>query len=228
MNIAIIDDDKVFTQKLQPMIQSLFIEAHIDIYHNIDDKISFMKYNLVFLDVLFDQNESFSYGGMLLEQNHELILVYMSNMDHFVYQSFHQRTFFFMRKQYIEEEISHFYLKYQKEMNKENQKITFQIKNQSYELLQKDILYIQSKRNQITIYTEYTTYSVYTSLKQIDKQLDHKLFYRLNSFTIMNLSAIQTFDDKMVVLKNKEEIYFTRRSYKPFIDAYAQYRRELC
>ena len=113
-------------------------------------------------------------------------------------------------------------------MNKENHKISFQIKNQSYELLQKDILYIQSKRNQITIYTEYTTYSVYTSLKQIDKQLDHKLFYRLNSFTIMNLSAIQTFDDKMVVLKNKEEIYFTRRSYKPFIDAYAQYRRELC
>ena len=43
MNIAIIDDDKVFTQKLQPMIQSLFTKAHIDIYHDIDDSAGQLK-----------------------------------------------------------------------------------------------------------------------------------------------------------------------------------------
>ena len=151
-------------------------------------------------------------------------MVYISSIDHFIYDSIEQNIFYFLRKSNLENDFNKFYKKYLS--LKTNKTKTLQVISDRYSYIinQDDIIYIESYKNHVTINTTDNSYKVYKSLTKILEDLDYKQFYRLNKFMVVNLDKVNSFNDKCINLDNKL-IDFTRGSRNSFIEAYGIYKR---
>lgn len=225
MRIGIVDDDQEFTKILINEIAHIFPDNITTTYQNMSQELYQEDFDIIFLDVLLYNHKSFEDCEKLLTNRPNTILVYISSIEHFVYDSYRQNSFFFIRKSKLHEDIMDFSLKYKQKKQLENQILTITSHKKIIDLLQRDIICIQSNRNKAILYTTYTKYIVYLSLTELMKKLDHICFYKLNSYTIVNLDHILEIEDKDIILTKQLKIDFTRNSKDNFIKAYTEYRR---
>lgn len=226
MKCVIVDDDHIFIEQLKAHLNHTFQDIQIDMYDSFCDDIYTKEYQCIFLDVMLKEGESFEYGMNISKLYPHAIIVYISSVDHFVYESFQQNTFFFIRKSHFDEDYDHFVNKYKKIILQDGEHISVVVNGMSVSIKQKDIIYIESSRNQIRILTPTKSYTTYQTLKQTYQQLNHCRFYKLNSHIIINLDSVAKVEKKDIMLSYNIIIPFTRGSKKPFMQRYMQHRSQ--
>ncbi len=226
MHIAIVDDDKYFLYILKKELLILFNNCQIDCYENINDNLYKKQYDILFLDVMLQEVKSFEFGHEINIKYPHTILIYISSIEHFVYESYRQNTFFFMRKSQLHKDLLDFKEKYDNIKHKENNVLSIMVRRNMVDILQCDILYIQSHRNQITVNTISNKYITYTPLKKTIEMLNENTFYQLNSFTIINLNHVLKINEKSIMMIDNKEIMFTRYSKDKFMKVYMEFRRK--
>ena len=220
MKIAIIDDNINDQNIIEAKLKEYFKEK-IDKLKQPDELIDHY-YDLIFLDVMIDDQESFDFGKRYLAKYPNAILVYISSFDHFVYPSYCQNTFFFIRKSQLDKDFENFILKYRQLNQKEAINIIYQ--NHEVKIPVKEIIYIESRRNQIFIVSDKHTYTTYKSLNQIIKLLNQDYFYRFNNHLIINLNYIQEIAREHLIMANDIKLEYTRGSKQRLLKEYQIYR----
>lgn len=225
MLIGILDDDNRYIDILKEKL-NVFGENTYKTYIGLSKKIFEEDFDIFFLDVMLEGEKSFDFGEQLIRNKPKTTLVYISSIDDFVYDSIYQTSFFFIRKSTIDKDLLKFFNKYYKRIADENMTFEFISCGIKELVLQKNIIYITSKKNCIVIKTYTSEYLVYNSLKKIYNVLNKDMFYKLNSYTILNFESVESIEQKGVLMKNNENIHFTRNSKHLFIDAYRSYRKK--
>ena len=224
MKAVIIDDDTEFTKQLKTYLNQTFQDIQMDTYISFCNDIYTKEYDCVFLDVMLKEGESFEYGMNISKLYPHTIIVYISSVDHFVYESYQQNTFFFIRKSHFNEDYQNFVKKYQKMHLRIQEEISFIIKGVHIHIKQQDIIYVESLRNQIIIHTPIQTYTSYQTLKQTYQELNHHNFYKFNNHIIINLDYVVSIQKQHIELIKQICIPFTRGSKKTFMQRYMHYR----
>ena len=226
MKAVIIDDDTEFTKQLKTYLNQTFQDIQMDTYISFCNDIYTKEYDCVFLDVMLKEGESFEYGMNISKLHPHTIIVYISSVDHFVYESYQQNTFFFIRKSHFNEDYQNFVKKYQKMHLRIQEEISFIIKGVHIHIKQQDIIYVESLRNQIIIHTPIQTYTSYQTLKQTYQELNHHNFYKFNNHIIINLDYVVSIQKQHIELIKQICIPFTRGSKKTFMQRYMHYRSQ--
>lgn len=226
MKAVIIDDDTEFTKQLKTYLNQTFQDIQMDTYISFCNDIYTKEYDCVFLDVMLKEGESFEYGMNISKLSPHTIIVYISSVDHFVYESYQQNTFFFIRKSHFNEDYQNFVKKYQKMHLRIQEEISFIIKGVHIHIKQQDIIYVESLRNQIIIHTPIQTYTSYQTLKQTYQELNHHNFYKFNNHIIINLDYVVSIQKQHIELIKQICIPFTRGSKKTFMQRYMHYRSQ--
>lgn len=226
MKAVIIDDDTEFTKQLKTYLNQTFQDIQMDTYISFCNDIYTKEYDCVFLDVMLKEGESFEYGMNISKLYPHTIIVYISSVDHFVYESYQQNTFFFIRKSHFNEDYQNFVKKYQKMHLRIQEEISFIIKGVHINIKQQDIIYVESLRNQIIIHTPIQTYTSYQTLKQTYQELNHHNFYKFNNHIIINLDYVVSIQKQHIELIKQICIPFTRGSKKTFMQRYMHYRSQ--
>lgn len=226
MKAVIIDDDTEFTKQLKTYLNQTFQDIQMDTYISFCNDIYTKEYDCVFLDVMLKEGESFEYGMNISKLYPHTIIVYISSVDHFVYESYQQNTFFFIRKSHFNEDYQNFVKKYQKMHLRIQEEISFIIKGVHIHIKQQDIIYVESLRNQIIIHTPIQTYTSYQTLKQTYQELNHHNFYKFNNHIIINLDYVVSIQKLHIELIKQICIPFTRGSKKTFMQRYMHYRSQ--
>ncbi|MEE0966401.1 MAG: LytTR family transcriptional regulator DNA-binding domain-containing protein [Bacilli bacterium] len=222
MNVMIIDDDLKFGNLLKDKLSDIFNNVNIRVFDEYLEGIINGTEDILFLDVMLGDKESFAIGERLSFLYPHLVLVYISSHDCFVYESYCQRTFFFIRKSRLDKDLENFYEKYRRIISGNEIEITYS--NTDIKLKHNDIVYVESRRNKVLIYTHYQDYEMYISLIQFERLLNAKEFYRFNSHLLINLNHIRKVEKKYFELSNGKRVEYTRDSKKKFIMVYAKYR----
>ena len=226
MKAVIIDDDTEFTKQLKTYLNQTFQDIQMDTYISFCNDIYTKEYDCVFLDVMLKEGESFEYGMNISKLYPHTIIVYIFSVDHFVYESYQQNTFFFIRKSHFNEDYQNFVKKYQKMHLRIQEEISFIIKGVHINIKQQDIIYVESLRNQIIIHTPIQTYTSYQTLKQTYQELNHHNFYKFNNHIIINLDYVVSIQKQHIELIKQICIPFTRGSKKTFMQRYMHYRSQ--
>ena len=226
MKAVIIDYDTEFTKQLKTYLNQTFQDIQMDTYISFCNDIYTKEYDCVFLDVMLKEGESFEYGMNISKLYPHTIIVYISSVDHFVYESYQQNTFFFIRKSHFNEDYQNFVKKYQKMHLRIQEEISFIIKGVHIHIKQQDIIYVESLRNQIIIHTPIQTYTSYQTLKQTYQELNHHNFYKFNNHIIINLDYVVSIQKQHIELIKQICIPFTRGSKKTFMQRYMHYRSQ--
>lgn len=229
MKIAIIDDDLNFCQNLKNNIMThyQFSDFSVDIYDRILSEIYTKEYDIVFLDVLLEDGKSFDKGRQIKDLIPQTIIVYMSIYEQFVYDSYKEDSFFFIRKSNIDNDLDDVFEKFKKLYLEKQKMVNIVLNGQTINIPEEKILFIESQKNtnKIIIHLLNESFEVYSSLKSFLKKLDSHNFYKLNSYIVINLNHLESIEKDSLYLINGQEIRFTRGSKVGLLEAYYQFKR---
>jgi two-component system response regulator LytT len=88
----------------------------------------------------------------------------------------------------------------------------------SFERVQyEDIFYVEANGNMVTIYAKKRNYTVRKSMKEIEDTLPHHLFLRVQKSYMVQLSQIESFNTKDIVLKQGTIVQVGRQYYNSLL-----------
>ena len=221
MKVLIIDDDLVFGKKLGNLINEKFGNEKNDIVikinvSSIDLK---QKFDYYFIDIMPEGENGINCGKMIIDKNYFAKIIYMSSEESLVYDTFASKVYFFIRKENLKHDLERLWIKINQDNVKNTDYIEIISDRKRQMILKKEIIYIESNRNKCQIYMIKEQYEVYRTLKSFLNELDSNQYFRLNSYTIINLEYVKSVSGKEVVLINGES-FVLKRNYNDFIDAY--------
>lgn len=215
IRIAVCDDDRDFSERIKRLIEQYFTEqaaeTNITIFNSGDDFLAeSIDYNAVFLDIDMPNISGFEIAEQI---SGDTLIIFVTTHDELVYSSLKFRPFRFIRKAYLEEELSETLVEVNKEIAKLNasSKFILQTKNGEVLLNVNNIEYIEIYSHLMQVYTVGgEVLECYGSLSAMEKQLNDFDFVRAHKSYLVNCNYIFSIEKNRIILDDKTEIPLSR------------------
>jgi|GEM_PF-5762991 len=122
IKIAVVDDEKIVLNQVSQLIKNTIDEEVI--LDNFESSTCFFQkmdklvYDIVFLDIDMPEITGFELAETLRCVKPNITIVFVSNLEHLAFRSFHFKPFGFIRKSDLQEDINFVIDEYKKELSK--------------------------------------------------------------------------------------------------------------
>ena len=215
MNIIICDDELAFVNLLKDKIEEICMGEKIDIKVETSG-ISLLKnkdldkLDAVFLDIEMPEMDGIKIADELRKINQYVHIVFISNREELVYQSLVYRPFRFIRKSKMNTELEEALMALLKDIREASKYIVVGNSSKSYKVHISDVIYIESSKHDITIYTAEEIICIRDTMTRLEDVLDNYYFIRIHSGYLVNPKYIYSIGAKEVILDNKVKLPISR------------------
>lgn len=226
MRIAICDDERTYIKKIENDINSLKTHENEFEFSEFESGEAFIsgfskdKYDLIILDIEMNDLNGLQTAEFLRQIDKNVILIFMTSYDKFVYQGYEVNAFRYILKNQPEP----IYLKQLSDTIQEyyrNKKYIKVVDNDiEKELLTVDILYIEVYSHQIVIHTFNKEYYQKGKLSDYEKMLEECLFVRSDKSVLINITNIDYIKKNQVFMKNGKILYVSRNHLEKITKAF--------
>ena len=230
MRIAICDDQKVYLNALMRIIRDSLSdrmdeELEIKAYERGQQLIcenSTDAFDVIFLDVNMPSMDGRKVAEFLRKSSEELILVFVSQYDEYVFDTFDVSPLAFIRKANLEEETKKVCDKILNKYKEKNESFTVFDDEMSYTLYPAKIWYFESEKHQLNIYySKGKTERIRYSIKKMTSLLENKGFIRINKSYLVNYRYIYFLDSTdVLMLDMKTRLPLARNRHKEIKTVY--------
>ena len=231
MRIAICDDERTYIKKIENDINSLKTHENEFEFSEFESGEAFIsgfskdKYDLIILDIEMNDLNGLQTAEFLRQIDKNVILIFMTSYDKFVYQGYEVNAFRYILKNQPEP----IYLKQLSDTIQEyyrNKKYIKVVDNDiEKELLTVDILYIEVYSHQIVIHTFNKEYYQKGKLSDYEKMLEECLFVRSDKSVLINVTNIDYIKKNQVFMKNGKILYVSRNHLEKITKAFLKFSR---
>ncbi len=224
LRIAICDDDELILKKLFKIIKGNFEKLSCDLEvltfnntHSLIDSNCVNRFDVIFLDIDMPKFNGIDAATYIKCQSDNTVIIFVTSKDDLVFDSLKARPFRFLRKSKLAEEISEAIISIYELFDEKDYKLNIKIESKEYQIDINSILYIESNRNDIIIYTvNHKQFKFRDSINKKDDELRNYGFIRVHNAFLVNKKYIYSIKGDFVVLKDKVEIPISR-SKKSFV-----------
>lgn len=213
LNIAVVDDEDTSLNKICRLInESLMVEKSIYTFNSSVDffsNINNLNYDLVFLDIEIPEISGFQLAESIRATLPNSTIIFVSNMEHLVFESFKFQPFRFVKKESMEKDMKEAIQAYKEKSNKLNEIFLFYSNDISMSVVVSDILYFESLGHDIYVKTLSDYYKLKRdsqNIKKLCEQFEKKGFIRIHKSYLVNYKYIFLINRNDVVLKTNERI----------------------
>lgn len=231
MRIAICDDERTYIEKIKNDINSLKTHENEFKFSEFESGEAFIsefskdKYDLIILDIEMKDLNGLQTAEFLRQIDKNVILIFMTSYDKFVYQGYEVNAFRYILKNQPEP----IYLKQLSDTIQEyyrNKKYIKVVDNDIEKgLLTVDILYIEVYSHQIVIHTFNKEYYQKGKLSDYEKMLEECLFVRSDKSVLINIANIDYIKKNQVYMKNGKILYVSRNHLEKITKAFLKFSR---
>ncbi len=226
LQIAICDDVVEQTLVLQKYIREYCeksaVEYKLHIYVSGTQLLSYVeKLDIIFLDIEMPHLDGIETGRQIRKKNSSCRIIMATCMVERMKEAFFIEAFRFIVKPFEQKEVEEAMDACMKKVLGSGSILLYYNRN-SYKVHQSEIQYI------IT-YDSYCEYKVKdkvlrseTSLKELENQLDKRLFFRVHRKYIINMAQVQFYRDGWIQM-NDIKLSVSRRRKKEFEQAYMEF-----
>jgi DNA-binding LytR/AlgR family response regulator len=198
------------------------------VYNNPFDVVNHLrksKIDLLFLDIDMPEMNGFDLARRVSSINPEIMIVFISAYDQFVFQSFKYSPLAYLRKSRISEELPNILKRVDENAARKSSLVQLDAVDGYSSLPAKDILYIRSVGNYYIITTSSgEKIRCRGTLYDAEKLLTGYDFFRVHSAYIVNMDNIRSIREKeLTVVASGEVIPIAQRRRSPFKKAYESY-----
>ena len=234
ITFAICDDDPAFARRLWKDIYNLCeLELPDDVEstvlpiftdaNNVLDYLESNKIDVIFLDIDMPGMSGFELAEKLCSLYPNMLILFVSLYEDFVYSSFEYSPFRFIRKSRAKEELAPAFKKAVEKCLFFGNAFPFDTIEGEQILMLKDVSYIEADKNYYVVHLlNGKSYKCRGTLTNVEGQLEPYHFYRIQTSFIVNLEQIIKVQNKCAVLKDGTEIPISRRKNDEFEKAYMQ------
>lgn len=229
MNIVLLDDDPVFIATLRKQISEksfgnfpISIEAYTTA-HAVKEPY---QADIYILDIDLPTENGFEVAERIARFSSKSKIVFCTNHEDLVFQSYNLNAFFFIRKNHLSSDLSLMLKKYLRMQNNSSYHI---FRNDSVEqsIPFEDILCISTYGNSIILHCLHNEDLIdHRSLKSAASYLPETRFASASSSAIVQLGAIRKIEKDIVVLSDGSRVHASRSKLKNLKEAYSTFLLE--
>ncbi len=222
MKIALCDDEKPFLlwfkkrlERQLPAVQAE--EFKIDLYSDGRSLLKAQakqKYDVIFLDIQMPEIDGMAIARQLWRQSGESIVIFTTVKEELVFQALRVHPFEFLKKSDIENELPRLLRDILRELHRSGELLTLKCRKGMVSIPVQDVYYLESRRNDIAVYTKEKEYIIRDSLSVKEKELAPYGFIRTHSGFLVNSFHIFMADKMFVILDDGRRVPVSRNRYK--------------
>lgn len=222
VNIVVCDDDIKIHQELSYRFVDIEVQSnillHIAYFENPCELVHYMEgnneINIAIIDVDMPKLNGFEVAEKLRQRyKKNAILIFLTSMDHSVFESFAYQPFRFIRKSKLNMEFQNavFSAIEQIKMDKNRETLVVRSEYESVKIMQSDIYYLEYMSRKIECHMkDHSIYYMNDTMKSTYAVLDETLFKWAHSGCIVNLQYIKKIEKDCIVLDDDSKILVSR------------------
>ena len=203
MKIYLCDDEKEIREEICAAVSAVLPSAKVSAFA--DGKCLLTQLKEVSCDILLLDIDMPELSGMeaaeyLMELPHKPLLIFVTNHDELVYESFRYHPFGFVRKQFLNEELEKVLKDCVAELEQGKQHFNFRSEGKEVCLKLSDLFFFESEGNYLKVYTQNVEYRFRSTITAVEGALKRDGFIRIHKGFLVNQSAIRLFGTDVVEL----------------------------
>lgn len=182
--------------------------------------------DLIFLDVAMDDMDGFEAAHAIRELDDRVAIVFVTHMAQFAIKGYEVNALSYLVKPVP-------YFAFSQELARSLRRIYRTVSSRGTIMVPtttgmalvpvSDIVYVESRRHQITVHTRERKYGFSGTLKSVEEQLEGKDFFRSNNCYLVNLQYVRGIGPTACTMDGGEELQVSRARRRPFLDALTTY-----
>lgn len=237
MNIAICDDDSEIIKIIHENVNRIFEEMNVNVnlsgFANGNDLIAAIQkekyyFDLLLLDIDMPEISGLEVAKKLRERNNNIIIIFVSSFDHYVFDSLEYSPFRYIRKSRINEELKHALMSAYS-VYKKNKKRYIQVKNSEgeYKIELSEILYFEIIKRKLFLHlTDNRVFSVWKTIRDLYNEVYNGCFVKIHSGCVVNMKYIKEYSNHDITLDNGEKLPVSRAGMKVLKNELTRYWSE--
>ena len=205
IKIAVCDAVPHMAQQFVKIIKKYIMESNlkyeisdIDIYGEAEEIISHVEeYSIIFMDIEMPKLDGIEACRIIRKINPSILIIVTSNIIERFKETYEINTLRFITKPYYEQEIESALAAAEERISGLKTIKVFRNKY-CFNLMQKDIIYIEAYESAARIHTIQGEYRLGESLGSLQNKLDDSFFIRINRSYIVNMRWIIKYDKGMM------------------------------
>ncbi len=232
MTFVFCDDNKIFLEffmnNIQNILKDIDKKARLVGYNRSADLIEHMKSgqlhssDAVFLDLEMPEFSGFDIASFINSIPDRPAIIFVSNMDDMVYESFAYQPFWFLRKSDMGK-LPELIKKLAVRAETRDRTYAFELGGVNHSLPLSDIIYFESRNHELNIYTAEKTYIQRQTIANAAAATEPYFFVRCHASFLINCKHITAVKKGVVILDNSIDIPVSRNKQKETEAAYMHY-----
>ncbi len=216
INVAICDDDIETTGRIDSMLCNIakknFILAEAEVFwdgkHLADAVKAGIRFDIIFLDIEIEKEDGITAARKIREVDKNALIVYVTNHENYMQESFSVRPFRFLVKPVDEMQMAACFWAAYEEISSADSYFRYSYQRLSHKVPIRDILYFESKKRKVYIVTEKEVFELYGKLNDIEKSLkaSKTAFLRVHQSFLVNYKPVDGLAYDFIVMDNGKRI----------------------
>lgn len=221
LRIAVCDDEKVSLSVIENYLKKSFakqgIGVDISLFQSARVMVTHMEenlYDICFVDIDMPEMNGIDFAEELRKREPQIVIVFVSAKEEYVFQSFCVHPFSFVRKTQFSKDMERVVkdiAEFVKQKKQENTKC--RIRDESgYEhfFFLESICYLEAKENYVNIVLTDGTKLLRCSMKKLEKELEPYGVIRCHRSYMVNIKKVYAVKHDRVVMMDKVELPIRR------------------
>lgn len=224
LEIAICDDDVIFTGKTEDLLEKLGqrykIQLDIEVFWDGQELVETIKsgkrFDIIYLDIEMKKMNGLDAANEIRMIDRESLLIYMTSYESYMPVTFDYRPFQFIVKPIQIDKFERCFLKAHKEVLQNDSYFQFKYNKINYRILTQNIMYFESRKRVVSIITQDTAMKFYGKLDDVESAMkESKLeFLRIHQSFLVNFKYIEEIAYDRIKLTNGQILYISEDKRK--------------
>lgn len=210
LKIVICDDEQYVVDELSKLVKQIIPSSTSYEVFKSTSAIEIVKYSenknidILLIDIKMPDCNGFSAVQCITENSINLLVIFITNMSMYVYESLKYRPYRFIRKSHIDE-LEEALISALEVLKFKDEEFALRINSKcQINLKITEIVYFESHHNNVEVITINNTYTFRSTLKVIENELKNKNFIRIYSSILINVKYI----NKVNLRLSEVELYY--------------------
>ncbi len=219
IEIAVCDDEVTSSNIIAEVISGVFkqqsIETNISVFTSIRQlewELQEKVFDLLLLDIDMPGMDGITFGKKLRDEDNLTDIIFVSNREDKVFESFKVSPICFIRKSHLLEDIPNAVTLFLGKRKSGKKKLIIKTKERMMAVLVERIIYIEGGRNHQTIHMDgEEDIEIRRSMQELEMELEDCGFIRVHKGFLVNCDYIELIDSSVIYLTGGETVPLSRR-----------------